>query len=354
MTSKKTVSCSSKSVIEKIFNNICDMKDLIMVSSYCDTKEKEEILRNLVNQINTQKDKFDLMVVSHTVVPDDISYKCDFVLYDKKNELLYDWYLRCSPWFNPNNQRQIVSIFTGFYNTHLAIWRMIILGNSLAKNIGYNKVHHIEYDTSIEDFSELIENSELLEKYDCVTYTKTKDNVDSLLFGTYQAYRLDTLHSDLLVLDEKKIKSTINQTNDKLPERMLFDLLHTNKNGFVKNKNLLDSESNTFGLSHGKMINTQTAWCLPFYDQLTQKLSFIIWNMEENSNNIDVQVIYNDDKIINFSSIGHKSWILRDIDDFDNAKKMVVILNNKIRDIYDFEKDGELFKQVSYREKFDK
>jgi hypothetical protein len=33
---------------------------------------------------------------------------------------------------------------------------------------------------------------------------------------------------------------------------------------------------------------------------------------------------------------------------------MVVILNNKIRDIFDFEKDGEMFKQVSFMEEFDK
>jgi hypothetical protein len=330
------------------------MKDLIMISSFCDTKEKEEILRNLVNQVNTKKDKFDLMVVSHTVVPDDISGKCDFVLYDKKNELLYEWDLRCKPWFNPNNQRQIISIFTGFFNTHLAIWRMIILGNSLAKNVGYNKVHHVEYDTSINDFSELIENSELLEKYDCVTYHKTKDNVDSLLFGTYQTYRLDTLHEDLLILNEEKIKNKILNTENKLPESMLFNLLHTNKNGFVKNKSLLDSEFNTFGLSHGQMINAYTAWCLPFYDRLTKKLRFVVWNIEEDSENVEVQVIYNNEKIINLGVIKPQNWVVKDIDDFDKSKKMVVILNNKIRNIFDFEKDGEMFKQVSFMEEFNK
>ena len=100
------------------------MKDLIIISSYCNTKEKEEVLRNLVSQVNGQKDKFDLMIVSHSVVPDDISTKCDLVLYDKKNELLYDWDLRCTPWIDPDNQRPIMSIFTGFFNTHLAIWRI--------------------------------------------------------------------------------------------------------------------------------------------------------------------------------------------------------------------------------------
>jgi len=60
------------------------MKDLIMISSYCNTKEKEDVLRNLVSQINFHKDIFDIMIVSHTVVPSDISSKCDLVLYDKK------------------------------------------------------------------------------------------------------------------------------------------------------------------------------------------------------------------------------------------------------------------------------
>ena len=330
------------------------MKDLIMVSSYCNTKEKEEVLRNLVSQISNQNDKFDLMVVSHSVVPDDISNKCDYILYDKKNELLYDWDLRCKPWFNPGNERQIMSIFTGFFNTHLAIWRMLILGNSVAKNIGYKKVHHIEYDTNIIDFNELIENSKLLDDYDCVTYTKTKDTVDSILFGTYQAYRLDTLHNDLLILNEEKLKNQIRGIEDKSPEAMLYKLLHHGKKGYIKNKTLLDLNGNQFGLTHVNLVSGHTAWCLPYYDKLTKKLGFIIWNVEENSGPINVKIIYNEDRVINFGNIDHQHWRMMDIDDFDNAKKLIVVLNDKIRNIFDFEKDGEQFKQVSFREEFNK
>ena len=43
-----------------------------------------------------------------------------------------------------------------------------------------------------------------------------------------------------------------------------------------------------------------------------------------------------------------------DIDDFVNAKRMVVILNDKIRNTFNFEVDGEMFKKVSFREKFNK
>lgn len=327
------------------------MKDLIMISCHCNTKEKEDTLRTLVQQINKTKDFFDLMIVSHTVIPEDIAIKCDLVLYDKKNELLYDWDLRCKPWFNPGDTRQIMSIFTGFFNTHIAIWRMLILGNSVAKNIGYKKIHHIEYDSKIEDFTEIKENSKLLDTYDCITYNKTKDTVDSILFGSYQAYRLDTLHNDLIVLNEEVLKDKIKNSKDKSPEKMLYDLLHYNKNGLVKNKQILDLNGNFFGLTHNDLSYNHTAWCLPYYDELTNKLGFVVWNSEDVKLPIEVKVIYNDCEVYNFGVIMPNHWIIRDIDDFNNAKKMTVILNDKIRNIFNFEKDGETFKKVSFREK---
>jgi hypothetical protein len=332
------------------------MKDLILVSAYCNTKEKEDILRNLVNQIH-QENKYDILLISHTVIPEDISNKCTLSVYDSKNELLYDWDLRCRPWFNPNDDRKIQSIFTGNFNTHLAIWRMVILGNSIAKNLGYQKVHHIEYDCDIKDFTEINNNSELLDEYDCITYVKKITDVDPVLFGTYQAYRLDNIHEDLLIFNPEKIKNKIRQEDIKLPERMLFELLHNNKKGLIKQKSLLDT-NNFFGLSNAK--HRDIAWCLPYYDRLTNELGFVVWNkepsleVEDNTLEINVKLIYNNSQVFDFGNIPKLHWVLKTIDNFDNAKNLVVLLNNQIRNIFDFEKDGEMFKQVSFREEFNK
>lgn len=326
------------------------MKDIVIITAYCDTKEKENVLRNLINSFESHTSFFDLMIVSHLPIPYDITQKVSFALYDSKNELLYDTEYRSTPWFNPGDERAILSCYTGNFNTHLAIWRMIILGNSIAKNCGYVKAHHIEYDVNIKNFKELYENSLFLNDYDSVTYTKFVDTVDPILFGTYQSYRLDTLHNDLLILNEKKIKINIKNSEHKSPEKMLFDLLnHTNKMK-VKNKSILDEGGNEFGMSHNKISNGNTAWCLPFFDRLTKKLSFVIWNMEESNSDIEVQVLYNDDRAFNFGIIPPKHWKLVDLDDFSNAKKLVVILNNKIRNVFDFTVDGENFKNVSYRQ----
>ena len=172
------------------------MKDLILVTSFCNTKEKENILRNLIHQIYNENN-FDILLMSHTIIPDDISYYCNLAIYDSKNELLYDWDMRSRPWFNPGDQREIQSIFTGFFNTHLAVWRLIILGNSIAKNLGYKKIHHLEYDCDIKDFTEIYNNSKLLDVYDCITYNKTINTIDPILFGTYQAYNISTLHEEI-------------------------------------------------------------------------------------------------------------------------------------------------------------
>ena len=330
------------------------MKDLILISNYSETYEKQEVLRVLVNQINNYKEHFDLMIVSHTIVPEDISNKCEYVLFDKKNELIFDWDMRCRPWFNPGNTRQIMSIFTGNFNTHLAIWRMIILGNSVANNLGYNKVHHIEYDTSINDFSELIENSKLLDNNNSVYYVKSQSTVDDILFGSYQAYRLDTLHNDLLVLDEDKLKQKIRSVEDKSPEMMLLELLRSSGKTVVKSKNKLDNNGNDFGLTHSQLSTDHTAWCLPYYDKLTNKLGFVIWNMEEQNGTINVKLIYNEDRFIDIGDVLSNHWRLMDIDDYDNARKLTVILNDKIRNTFDFTKNKDLFKEVSFREEFNK
>ncbi len=328
------------------------MKDIVIITSYCDTEEKETVLRNLINDFDGHRDSFDIMVVSHLPIPYDISQKVNFAFYDEKNELLYDTNLRSTPWFNPGDERAILSCYTGNFNTHLAIWRMLILGNIISKSCGYKKAHHIEYDCSIKHLEELYNNSKLLDEYDAVVYNKIVDTVDPILFGTYQAYNLTKLHHDLLFLDENKIKSIIKDSEHKSPEKMLFELLNHNNNVILKNKNILESNNNEFGMSHNKISNGNTAWCLPFYDRLTKKLGFVIWNMEEHNKDIEVQVIYNDDKVFNFGYVPSKHWRLIDIDDFSNAKKMVVILNNKIRNVYNFEVDGENFKNVSYRQEF--
>ena len=49
---------------------------------------EEGLLRNFVNEIDTTN--FDIMVVSHTRLPDDLYDKVNYFVFDKENELLTD------------------------------------------------------------------------------------------------------------------------------------------------------------------------------------------------------------------------------------------------------------------------
>ena len=45
----------------------------------------------------------------------------------KKNELLTEWDLINQPWFSPNGDGKIQSGLLTGRNTHLAIWRMMMI-----------------------------------------------------------------------------------------------------------------------------------------------------------------------------------------------------------------------------------
>ena len=53
------------------------MKDLILITAYCPDDNRESILRNLVLSLEKYKDKFEVMIVSHTPIPLDIQKKAE-------------------------------------------------------------------------------------------------------------------------------------------------------------------------------------------------------------------------------------------------------------------------------------
>ena len=221
-------------------------------------------------------------------------------------------------------------------------------GNSFAKGLGYNKIHHIEFDSSINNFSELIENSKLLDTYNTIFYVNNKDVLNDVLFGSYQAYRLDNLPKDLLVLNEPYLKNQIRHSTNKTPEVMLQQLLKLSENYYVKSKSDL-LQDNNFGLTHGKLASTNTAWCLPFYNRDLDKLEFVVWNMEHTNDVINVRLIYNNKQLINIGDIPKNNWKIITIDDYKNVESLTVILNNKIKSEFSFKENKEKFKKFSFK-----
>jgi hypothetical protein len=326
------------------------MKDLILISAYCPDDYRENVLRDLVNSLTQFNDVYDIMIVSHTVVPTDIQKKVNYCFYDCKNEVLTDWDLLNQPWFNPGNDRRIQSSFLSKKNTHLAIWRMMILGFSLAKNMGYNKVHHIEYDCKITDDWEFCENSKLLDHYNCVVYIDDKKNVDKILFGSFQSYYLPNLNDFFISLDETKIKDMIRKSASKSPEGMLEKLLEENGKVFKKNRSVLENGGNYFGVLDSQVNDKFIPWAVPFYDKLENTIDFIVWNTK-NENGVRHSIIINHEKVLTIDKTLFGHWQMIRLGHINEIYHILVIENDEVRSTFllSTEDEKEVFKMSSFR-----
>ncbi len=328
------------------------MKDLVMITAYCPDSKKIDKLRKLVNQLYEFRYEIDIMVISHSPIPIDIQDKVNLYLFDEKNEILTEWDLLNQPWFNPGDDRRIQSGLLTGRNTHLAIWRMIILGFSLAKNIGYKKVHQIEYDSEIDNIKDLRENSRDLDKFKTIYYVDNMGTtVDEILFGSFQSYRLDYIHNDLLTLNEDKIKNIIRLSSSKTPEHILQKLIHEVGDYKVKNRKEIENNGNKYATSEND--EGFNPWGVPFVDLLDNHIKFIVWNQKK-ENGVNYHIIINDEHIFKTGLVKFNSWLMTDFGDYESINKMTIIENDTVRDIFEFktEEDREIFKKMSFREDF--
>lgn len=328
------------------------MKDLILITAYCPDDYRENILRNLTNSLYNFRELYDVLVVSHTPIPLDIQNKVNYCFYDSKNEILTDWDLLNQPWFNPNDERRIQSSFLSGKNTHLAIWRMMILGFSLAKNMGYNKVHHIEYDCEIKNVYEFTDNSKLLDEFDSVIYIDSRETVDDILFGSFQSYYLPTLDKFLINLDEVKIIEMIRQSSTKSPELMLQKILEEGGKVLKKDRNNLEINGNKFGIIDGQVGVKFIPWAVPFYDELDDSIGFVVWNTK-NQNGVEHIIIVNNDRIVNVPTTLLDHWRLVNLGNINEIQSLLIIENGEIRNKFKLTTNDEIeiFKKSSFRHK---
>lgn len=321
-------------------------KDIILITAFCNNEHKTSTLRNLVGSIK-KIGGFDILIASHSTLPQDIVSSVDYYFYDSKNILLTDFDLRSASWFDPDLNGKIHSIFVGFSNTHLAVWRILIFGNILAKFLGYNKVHHIEYDTEVNSLEELVENSKLLDSNDAVTYKIDDINHNGLLLGSIQSYRIDKLSEKLLTYDEEAILTMIRTAFVKSPEMLLKEIMHNGKTCIEKS--VTNFSINGIKLATSKAKPEFPAWCFPYHDNKTKKLFFIAWNHEE-LETLNIKIIYNNTNIHNITDLKPKFWRIIDLGNYGDAQEVIVLVNNKVRNVFDFTKIKDKFKYYSYRE----
>jgi|LakMenE01Jun11ns_1017448.scaffolds.fasta_scaffold9831618_3 hypothetical protein len=324
------------------------MKEIIVITSYTPDKRRRDSLRNLV--ISLKRGGYDILVISHSPIPTDIQENVEFVIYDKKNEILTEAKYLPQPWFTPNNDRRIQSALVGLArSTHLTIWRMISIAFPFVKNIGYDIIHHIEYDSYIENFQEFKENVELLRENDAVLYINEKyfngNWINPIILGNFQSLKVSSLPDLFTKLNEEKILKMIEESPSKSCENMFGDEISKDKKVIRKNVSSLKEGGNLIGLSD-EWAEDYHPWAVPFYDRLTSKLGFIFWNQKDKIANLDI--------ITNFGSQSLKVspgiWHLLDLGNFEEIEYIITVIDGKVRNHIDFKNDSrEWFMDISWR-----
>ena len=138
------------------------MKEIVIITAYTPDTVKQDNLRELIKSLKELN--YRICLVTHTHTPQDIVDRCDYYLYDKENELLYDPEIK---YFYFCVLEDYILRFKDYLSvsTHmLPIFRMYLGCLAYLKSMGEEIIHIIEYDTIVKNREMWDINNEILKE----------------------------------------------------------------------------------------------------------------------------------------------------------------------------------------------
>ena len=329
-----------------------DMKELILIGAHCPDDEREKLLDECVNVLQKCRNQYDILICSHTEIPSYISQKVDYVFYDKNNDLITDMKYLNQPWFSPVDGMTILSTYIGQNSTYLAVYRLVTAGLGFAKMFNYKKVHYVEYDTIMNDLSELYDNSKLLDEYDNIVIQKEqKDYEENIAWpmGNFMSFKVDSINELFTSYDKEKLLEILLNSPSKTNEKITNDIMKMNGNTiYIKDYEKVKLKDIQFALSNNTSKETMNYWTVPFYNTKEDKVSVIVWNNKDDEP-INVNFIINNEKIITFKGVNKFEWKMGDIGDIDGIDSIITLVNGEKKNEIKFNNDlREIFKKTNY------
>jgi hypothetical protein len=216
----------------------------------------------------------------------------------------------------------------------------------------YKKVHYIEYDTIMNDLSELYDNSKLLDEYDNVVIQKEQRNFEENIawpMGNFMSFKVDSINELLTSYDKEKLLDILFNSTSKTNEKITNDIMKMNGNTIhIKDYEEVKLKDIQFALSNNTSKETMNYWTVPFYDTKEDKVSVIVWNNKDDKP-INVNFIINNDKIITFNNVDKFQWRIGEIGKINEINSILILVNNKIKTNIELtEENREWFKNTNY------
>lgn len=298
------------------------MKDLIIITAFCPDQKKQTLLDNLLNFFQNYKNIFDIMVVSHTPLDLEKQKKCDYVIFDKENLLLYDDEIRPKIFFE-NESFVVCSNHVSKFSTSFTVLKLESMGVAIAKVLGYQKIHKIEYDTELLSVSELLNNSKLLESNDVVFYTN-EGKKDKFMVGNLWSATIDSLPYFYYKYEKKEVLEILYDNKDLSPE-WLVKKFFLKKKYLIKNSNKLIDLGVKLGLSHDDEVNDRGLFIVPIIHDENGDLFIFTYN---NKNiKLKINILYDSDFFE--YEVHPQNWNLKLLDKSDNFKSLSIWVNEQ-------------------------
>lgn len=266
------------------------MKDLISVFTYCPDYKRKELLHKLLLDLQDLRDKYDILVVSHSPISDISMNLIDYFYFESKNEIIEDFNFTNIFWFR-TEQFAVNSSLVYPKSTHLAIYSLLFYTFNFAFHRGYNKIHFIEYDIKLHNVDLINSVNQDLDSYDSVVFQA----FDKWIMGIYFASTLKGFTTKDFEFDREKILSQLYETDSRMTERVTPNLICNGRNykkrHFDEINNGLDCQLND---EHNKNF---LKWSVPLVVEDTNEVVFFVYNEFGSEHIIDLFVNNNHTKI---------------------------------------------------------
>ena len=120
------------------------MKEIAIVGSYSNTKEKLRLLEECINEC--RKNNLDVLVYGRYPIPQSTQKLCDYWIFDKSNPVLEG---RLMDFWNINNGKKTHKLNNDF---GFAAIEQIIKGLGIVKSFNYESAYWINYDVDMTNF----------------------------------------------------------------------------------------------------------------------------------------------------------------------------------------------------------
>ena len=297
-----------------------NMKSLISVFNYSPDNRRKEILHNLLIRLQSIRNNFDILVVSHSPISDISLGLIDYFYYDKNNELITDFNLTNKFWFRENDF-VINSSLVYPVSTHLAIYSLLYYTFDFAFHREYEKIHFIEFDINLEEIDLINKVNEDLDDNDAVVF----HGDDDWSIGVYFASTLNGFNTERFRYNKEEILKQLSQSDSRMTERVTPVILCKDRK--IKYRKVYEINNNDCQLND-EHKNSDLKWVVPVVTKNTDEVNFFIYNEIGNNHIVDL-FVNNQHWFFNVNN-GPGIWNLTHIGNLYEISEILIFVDKKL------------------------